>query len=47
MLSAPLFHGDVGILDELVLVACIVMLFVALVAFYVVELRKSKEDTQS
>lgn len=45
MLSALLLHGDVGFLDELVLIACIIIVFVALVGFYVVELRKSKEDT--
>lgn len=47
MLSAPLLHGDVGILDELVLIACIVIAFVVLVAFYVIELKKSKDDTRS
>ncbi len=45
MLSSPMPHGDVGFLDELALIACIVIVFVALVALYVIELRKSTPDT--
>jgi hypothetical protein len=44
MLSAPLLHGAVGILDELVLVTCIVVVAAIVFSFYISELRKSKED---
>ena len=39
-----LLHGDVGILDELALIACIVVAASVVVIFYVWQLRKSKVD---
>ena len=39
-----LLHGAVGILDEVVLIVCILVIALALVSFYVVELRKTRKD---
>jgi len=41
--ATPLLHGAVGIFDELALIACIVVVAVAVFVFYFSVLRKLKD----
>ncbi len=44
MNAIPALHGSVGILDELTLVTCMIVVAAIVFSFYLTELRKSKED---
>lgn len=44
LMTIYFLHGPVGFLDELALIACILVVAIAVVAFYFAALRKSKDQ---